>query len=1138
MDIKKNMSVLIALILIMTQLGEWNEVEAASPPKPFTYIAVSISTSIKVTNGGWFPVWGTNMTGDGSVSWPMSGLPFKKSFSANIISNDVPPKEYRDFSRAVLYNYDDFIKLGEIPANKDASFLYNSDLKSCIKGGEGLPVSDIEYVSGSKYNATIDLPDKSTMLKLPYTDYGPNDGSNRTYRGYVTFIIGVPHDKFDPDTGKWDIESKLVSKLSSSVVQHVSWGYKQYDAELGGKYGVRLDASASTSARPEVTYDFDMGPEFDNYRSDKLGQKNDIVTLYDEVYPSELPKTRTGSFKVNTAAKIDDDTTEGEWVYKNVYVNWEVINNNPSANLTAIDKGKGNNIYYATRPITITDSSSDPENDLMDKRYTVTRSGVQVAEWVLRKNTQASPWTIVSQTKDDAFVQSLNTPLSGGGEIVFKEQGSYNITVEVGDIRGHIVVNQRTATKTINIAVKNAPSPPVANFSLRLNGAEVDYTYPGITVGLLDLSTDVNGDIVSWLWTKHDGTTASGQEGNTTVFPAEGEYNTKLKVTDQLGLSSTITKKVTVLPPIPNAVLTKSSVTSLKENRRVMITATDSFAPPTDTIQWDKTEWIIEPMGELTPADIKIDTGASTNQAKIVLFKKSGQYKVTIKLYNNFALANPGHPRISLRTAELILTVVEDKKPIPEITVTGGAPNFATNPTSTVAKVTNTSRSDDSDLLEVIPPGTLGPDEYYGRGVDAFKWIIYKDADEDGVYEVNLGEYTGRNVDLPVSFVQGEGTNYRAEMIVKETFGQPTIPALISDADRRVNSTTKDFTIDWVPDIVFNIPTWAYPDDTIAITTVIKDEKPSEVKVVWTVFKQNISGVYQEVSLDATIENSLVNAGGNARFRQSGFYILKATITDVKNQKSSYQLPIRIYPFPSAIITDVAQYRWDNSDTPLTFNAKQNRTYNLLGETSHINDMFGLGLHAIDHSKDYWEIIPMDGQSGDSIKVTNGLLNLTSEVGTHFQISNKDINRPILFKQPGRYKVRYQVTNNFGKKSPITEQIVQIHEDLKPNIDYSVVNRVYRDPSKGNMATLVLFNITINSPDRDTIAFERVRYRFDSNNNGSYDDEVWQLGPAIDKTDPYNWRAEIQKNHVGKYQVEVHAEEGFGQETIDRFITK
>ena len=60
-----------------------------------------------------------------------------------------------------------------------------------------------------------------------------------------------------------------------------------------------------------------------------------------------------------------------------------------------------------------------------------------------------------------------------------------------------------------------------------------------------------------------------------------------------------------------------------------MITATDSFAPPTDTIQWDKTEWIIEPMGELTPADIKIDTGASTNQAKTVLFKKPGQYKVT-----------------------------------------------------------------------------------------------------------------------------------------------------------------------------------------------------------------------------------------------------------------------------------------------------------------------------------------------------------------------------------------------------------------------------------------------------------------------------------------------------------------------------
>ena len=32
--------------------------------------------------------------------------------------------------------------------------------------------------------------------------------------------------------------------------------------------------------------------------------------------------------------------------------------------------------------------------------------------------------------------------------------------------------------------------------------------------------------------------------------------------------------------------------------------------------------------------------------------------------------------------------------------VTGGVPNFATNLVSTVAKVTNTSRSDYSDILE------------------------------------------------------------------------------------------------------------------------------------------------------------------------------------------------------------------------------------------------------------------------------------------------------------------------------------------------------------------------------------------------------------------------------------------------------
>ena len=57
-------------------------------------------------------------------------------------------------------------------------------------------------------------------------------------------------------------------------------------------------------------------------------------------------------------------------------------------------------------------------------------------------------------------------------------------------------------------------------------------------------------------------------------------------------------------------------------------------------------------------------------------------------------------------------------------------------------------------------------------------------------------------------------------------------------------------------------------------------------------------------------------------------------------------------------------------------------------------------------------------------------------------------------------------------------------------------------------------------------------------NTSRPDNSVLLEGPAIDETDPYNRKVEIQKNHVGKYQVEVHAEEEFGQETIDRFITK
>ena len=219
--IKKYISVMLAATIIITGIPFSGSVHAAETPTPYKYIAVSIGTGVKIQGGSWRPLVGGNLSNLDYKDFPKPDYPWNESFEAKLTSNDTPPPEYRDFSRAELFTFDEFVSLGVIPMNKDASFLKNKDLISCEDGGKGLPLSNIEYLSGKSYTATVHIPDKTSMLNLKKTDYGPNDGSNRTYEGFVTFIIGVPHDDFDPDTGEWDIESNLVSKLSSSVVQHV-----------------------------------------------------------------------------------------------------------------------------------------------------------------------------------------------------------------------------------------------------------------------------------------------------------------------------------------------------------------------------------------------------------------------------------------------------------------------------------------------------------------------------------------------------------------------------------------------------------------------------------------------------------------------------------------------------------------------------------------------------------------------------------------------------------------------------------------------------------------------------------------------------------------------------------------------------
>lgn len=93
-----------------------------------------------------------------------------------------------------------------------------------------------------------------------------------------------------------------------------------------------------------------------------------------------------------------------------------------------------------------------------------------------------------------------------------------------------------TATKTMPVGIK----PPVANFAFSPTSPRV-----GQTVRFTDQSTDPDGTITSWSWNFGDGNSSTEKNPQHQYIRA-GTYTVKLTVTDNDGLTATVSKKITV----------------------------------------------------------------------------------------------------------------------------------------------------------------------------------------------------------------------------------------------------------------------------------------------------------------------------------------------------------------------------------------------------------------------------------------------------------------------------------------------------------------------------------------------------------------------------------------------------------------
>ncbi|MFP4976086.1 hypothetical protein ACE6ED_11850 [Paenibacillus sp. CN-4] len=139
--------------------------------------------------------------------------------------------------------------------------------------------------------------------------------------------------------------------------------------------------------------------------------------------------------------------------------------------------------------------------------------------------------------------------------------------------------------------------------------------------------------------------------------------------------------------------------------------------------------------------------------------------------------------------------------------------------------------------------------------------------------------------------------------------------------------------------------------------------------------------------------------------------------------------------------------------------------------------------------------------------------------------------KDVIFKKPGTYKATITVENTAGY-SDTNSVTFDIVPDQAPVAYIGVPSEAYRDPENGNQAVVSLIDMSF-SPDFDFLARRVWEYRYDSNNNGSFEDEGWTVANSENLT-----TIRLTLIEVGRYEVKLTVFEEFDQPTIPEFITE
>jgi len=277
-----------------------------------------------------------------------------------------------------------------------------------------------------------------------------------------------------------------------------------------------------------------------------------------------------------------------------------------------------------------------------------------------------------------------------------------------------------------------------------------------------------------------------------------GIYEVTLTITDDLGVSDTISKSISILDPKPKAVLNISG--TAKENRRIILDGTSSTSPERFPIDISKTIiTITSETGEQT--SIRPDSEITGELYIEALIKKAGAYKVELTVENergssttvkNIVIRPDSKPVASYSTTPVEYREVDKNgMKYAEIELTSGSfsPDLdliASQRWTVVWNHTNAKTAENMPDFSSSPVmWQFTTEDIIANGGELSTTVNYTVAGNTFAVEL-FASYT-----TPVVYFYTPLVGYYlVDLEVIEEFGQPTIYEFVTADDRRRNNTS------------------------------------------------------------------------------------------------------------------------------------------------------------------------------------------------------------------------------------------------------------------------------------------------------------------------------------------------------------